>query len=209
MPYAFQIGTHASEDRLERLIADRLEPGANKEEIDARVWDLFGETWAVMFTDLSGFSRNVAEFGIIHFLQIIYETQRVLVPAIDRHDGIMLKLDGDSMIVIFRRAQSAIECGIAMQGLLKEYNKGKLRQEKILLCLGIGYGKMLHIGDDDVFGPEVNAAAKLGEDTAKAGEILVTDSVERVVQDMPTIRFEKIDVIPPGAQAAFKVIYSK
>jgi hypothetical protein len=29
-------------------------------------------------------------------------------------------------------------------------------------------------GDDDVFGAEVNAASKLGEDTAKAWEILVT-----------------------------------
>ncbi|MBW4493754.1 MAG: hypothetical protein KME26_11840 [Oscillatoria princeps RMCB-10] len=45
--------------RLEKLMAERLKPGANKEEIDARIWDLFGETWAVMFTDLSGFSRAV------------------------------------------------------------------------------------------------------------------------------------------------------
>ena len=65
--------------------AHRGAPAARRRqgEIDERIWDLFGEEWAVMFTDLSGFSRGVADFGIIHFLQIIYESQRVLIPCID------------------------------------------------------------------------------------------------------------------------------
>ena len=72
MAYRGMIGASASEDRLEKLIEDRLKPGADKDKIDNRIWDLFGESWAIMFTDLSGFSRNVAKFGIIHFLQTIY-----------------------------------------------------------------------------------------------------------------------------------------
>ena len=55
-----------SEARLWRLIAERAKPSANTHEIDARIWDLFGDDWAIMFTDLSGFSRQVAKFGIIH-----------------------------------------------------------------------------------------------------------------------------------------------
>ena len=31
--------------------------------------------WCVMATDLSGFSRGVAEYGIIHFLQTIFESE--------------------------------------------------------------------------------------------------------------------------------------
>ena len=88
MPYALRIGTGASMDRLERLIEQRLKPEADRELIDQRIWNLFGSRWAVMFTDLSGFSRQVAEFGIIHFLQVIYESQRMLVPCIEEHDGI-------------------------------------------------------------------------------------------------------------------------
>jgi len=207
MPYVFQIGTSASQDRLEKLIEERLKPSANKEQIDTRIWDLFGETWAVMFTDLSGFSRRVAEFGIIHFLQTIYESQRLLVPCIDEHDGILLKMDGDSMLIIFRRVTKAIECAIEMQRVLKEHNIGKADTEQILLCVGLGYGLMLHIGDQDVFGPEVNAASKLGEDTAEALEILVTDSVAEAAKDMPGVGFELISAIPPGAKSAFKLIY--
>ena len=62
-----------SEHRLWELIAERARPGADVKALDRRIWDLFGETWAIMFTDLSGFSRQVEKFGILHFLQIILE----------------------------------------------------------------------------------------------------------------------------------------
>ena len=97
MAFALQIRNNASQDRLEKLIEARLQPGADKEAIDRRIWDLFGEEWAIMYTDLAGFSRQVAEFGIIHFLQTIYESQKLFVPCIDRYDGILLKVEADSM----------------------------------------------------------------------------------------------------------------
>ena len=56
MPYTYNVVTGASADRLEKLIAARLEAGADKVAIDRRIWRLFGETWAVMHTDLAGFS---------------------------------------------------------------------------------------------------------------------------------------------------------
>ncbi len=207
MPIFQQIGTKASENRLEKLMSERLKAGVNKNEIDARIWDLFGETWSVMFTDLSGFSRQVEKFGIIHFLQVIYESHQLLTPCIDEHDGILLKKEGDSMLIIFRRAERAIDCAIEMQKILAEYNQSKPEEERILLCVGIGYGLILKIGDEDVFGSEVNAASKLGEDTAKAGEIFVTDSLKEVLGSRKDLTFEKIKEIPPGARGAYKLIY--
>ena len=195
-------------DRLSKLINERLEPGANKEAIDQRIWNLFGENWAVMFTDLSGFSRFVAEFGIIHFLQIIYESQRIFSPCIDDHDGVLIKMEGDSMLIIFRQPSNAVKCAIDMQRVAKKYNQDKSDAEKILLCVGIGYGKILTIGEQDVFGAEVNAASKLGEDTARPWEILVTDSVANSIQEIPDISLEKIDFVPPGATGSLKLIYN-
>ena len=146
------INSGASEDRLEKLIGERLQPGADKKKIDERIWDLFGETWCVMFTDLSGFSRGVAKFGIIHFLQTIHESERILIPIIEDNDGILIKVEGDSFLVIFRNVRKAIQCAITMQRTLKTYNTDKADEEKVLLCVGLGYGKMLRIGDSDVFG---------------------------------------------------------
>jgi adenylate cyclase len=194
-------------DRLEKLMKERLQPGADKAAIDARIWDLFGETWVVMFTDLSGFSRSVQEFGIIHFLQIIYESQRLFIPYIDKYDGILVKVEGDSMLVIFRQPTKAVSCAIEMQRAAKAYNEDKPDTEKILLCVGIGYGRILNLGDYDVFGAEVNAACKLGEDTADSWEILITPSVAECIHEMPTLSVDKLEYVPPGAEGAFKLIY--
>jgi class 3 adenylate cyclase len=203
MTYARNVGLSASEDRLEKLIAERLRPGADKAQIDARIWDLFGEEWAVMFTDLSGFSSGVASFGIIHFLQVIYESQRLLIPCIDAHDGILLKLEGDSMLVIFRNVAKAIECACAMQQACRDYSATREETEQVRLCVGLGFGRVLRIGDRDVFGSEVNAAAKLGEDIAEAGEILVTEAVRNATAGRH--EFEPIAQVPPGASAAFRL----
>jgi adenylate cyclase len=205
MSFKKSILNSASEDRLEKLIASRLEEGADKELIDKRIWDLFGEEWCVMATDLSGFSRHVAKFGIIHFLQTIYESERLLIPVIESHDGILLKKEGDSFLVIFRNVPKAIGAALEMQSILKTYNGDKVDEEKVLLCVGLGYGKMLRIGDEDVFGAEVNASSKLGEDTARADEILVTEEVVKQCGGMD-ISFEEITEIPPGAQKAYRVV---
>jgi len=206
MTYAHNIGLSASEDRLEKLINERLQAGSDKAAIDQRIWDLFGEEWAVMFTDLAGFSSGVASFGIIHFLQIIQESQRLLIPCIDDFDGILLKMDGDSMLVIFRNVSKAIDCAVAMQQLCATYNSSHEDNEHLRLCVGLGFGHLLRIGDRDVYGSEVNAAAKLGEDIAVENEILVTADVREAVQS--AYRFEQIATIPPGAKAAFRLLWT-
>lgn len=206
MAYRRVIGVGASEDRLENLIQERIKPGADKERIDRRIWDLFGEEWCVMFTDLSGFSRGVAKFGIIHFLQTIYESERLLIPVIEDHDGILLKAEGDSLLVIFRNVVKALQCALEMQKVLISYNADKADEEKILLCVGLGWGMVLRIGDMDVFGSEVNAASKLGEDMAGPWEILVTGAVREKAKEESGLDFIKLDEAPPGADAAYRVL---
>ena len=206
-----EVGIHASQERLGKLLSERLAPGADRTAIDARIWNLFGETWAVMFTDLSGFSRHVAEFGIVHFLQVIYEAQRIFTPCVDKNDGILLKVEGDSMLIIFRTVASALQCAIDMQRTAKRYNADKPQEEHILQCIGLGYGPLLCIGDDDVFGREVNAASKLGEDIAQPWEILVTESVQAAAAstatEIPGLQFQPIADIPPGANSAARLLY--
>lgn len=200
-----RVGSCASLERLEKLLTERLTPGADKQAIDERIWGMFGEEWAVMFTDLSGFSRQVAEFGIIHFLQTIYEAERIFCPCIDRYDGILLKMEGDSMLVIFRSARKSVECAIAMQQATKAYNADRADTEKILLCVGLGFGKMLRLGDEDVFGAEVNAASKLGEDTAKAWDILATGALVAAAGKLDGVAMDLLPDAPPGADAAYRL----
>jgi class 3 adenylate cyclase len=196
-----------SETRLWQLIEERCRDGADKDAIDRRIWDLFGEDWAVMFTDLSGFSRAVAAFGIIHFLQVIHEHKRLLLPIVAEHDGILIKVEADSFMIIFKRASRALECAIAMQRACAEHNTRRMPEEKVLLCVGIGHGRILRIGDLDVYGQEVNAASKLGEDTAKANEILVTAAARQAIGETAQVGYEALDVAVPGSDVNFRVKY--
>jgi len=193
-----QLGRSAA--RLWKLIEERAAKDADVEAIDQRIWDLFGEDWAVMMTDLSGFSRNVAEFGILHFLQVIWEHRRLLLPIVERHGGLLVKSDGDSLLLLFRRPQAAVDCAFAMQRACAQVNLRRRPEDQILLCLGIGYGRVLRIGDEDVWGREVNAASKLGEDTAKANEILVTAAVREAVETGDEYAFEPIGAVTGSEQ---------
>lgn len=200
-----------SELRLWQLVAQRRRPGADTAAIDARIWDLFGETWSVMFTDLAGFSRQVAKFGIIHFLQVIHEQKEILLPVVAANDGILIKVEADSFMIIFKRPQRAVECALQMQRVCAKANLGRAPEDQVLLCVGIGYGRILRIGDSDVWGTEVNAASKLGEDVAKAEEILVSQAVrDHLVEcgDYPAAVFTPLDGDFPGTSGAFSLRYT-
>ena len=209
MSYHTKTIMQNSEGRLYDLIAQRLLPDTNKIEIDQRIWDLFGEEWCVMMTDLAGFSRQVAEYGIIHFLQTIYESERLLLPVIEQHEGFLLKTDGDSLLVIFRKPQKALQCALVMQQVLIPYNEAKLEQERVHLCIGLGFGKILRVGNTEVFGAEVNAACKLGEDLAKQGETLVTGAFQQACAEFVGATYQKLEHAPAGTNSAYKVIFSK
>ena len=208
MSFIRQIISRASSDRLELLIEERLNPKADKASIDRRIWNLFGEKWAVLYTDLSGFSRNVAEFGIIHFLQTIYESHRLLVPVIQHGNGILLKTEGDSLMVTYRSVDDAVRSAIAMQNCCQNHSANLPPADKVLLCIGIGYGDVLRIGDQDVYGAEVNSACKLGEDTAKAHEILITGAVAEAVKLPKNARLEPFTDVPAGIGTAFRLNYA-
>ena len=197
----------ASEARLWRLVEERTKLGANTEVIDRRIWDMFGEEWAIMFTDLSGFSRQVAKFGIIHFLQIIFEHKQLLLPIVDAHDGILVKIEADSFMILFKQPARALECGIAMQRMCQTVNQRRPAEEQIVLCLGIGFGKILKIGDADVYGFEVNLASKLGEDIAKGHEILVTPAARTQIGEYSGVTFDEYNVDYVNEHLCFRVGY--
>ncbi len=200
-----QLTSKHAQTHLYALIQSRLLPNANKVAIDEEIWQLFGEEWCVMFTDLVGFSRLVAEFGIIHFLQTIYESERLLFPVITKHHGFLLKTEGDSMMVLFKQPQQAIACSLEMQEVLQNYNLSRESKEKVLLCIGLGFGKMLRVGEDDVYGAEVNAASKLGEESAKQGEILVTEAVMKQSTSLNNLHFEPLENMPKWLGAAYRL----
>lgn len=108
--------------------------------------------------------------------------------------------------MIFRKPQKALQCALVMQQILISYNEVKLEQERVHLCVGLGFGKILRGGNTEVFGAEVNAACKLGEDVAKQGETLVTGAFQQACADFTGVTYQKLEHVPAGANSAYKVV---
>lgn len=179
-----------SEILLARLIEERLTPGVDVAEIDQRIRGLFEEEWCVVFADMAGFSRHSAANGIIPFLCLVHELRRLARPVIESHTGHLLKMVGDGFLVVFRRPPDALACLLELNRTLAQHNAAQPSERQIELCAGLGFGRMLKIGDEDVWGVEVNRAARLGEDLAKSYEILCTDDARAALLHTPGIDFE-------------------
>ena len=166
----------ADSDELAAFLTQRRRPSADRAAIDKAIYQRFGRTQAVMFTDLVGFSRVVEAFGIVHFLQLIQESEESFLPLIVQNGGTCLKKEGDSLLVVFDQAAQALATARAMVAATVAANPGRSPEERIEVCIGLGYGTVLRIDDHEVWGAEVNASSKLGEELARGGEILATDT---------------------------------
>jgi adenylate cyclase len=173
----------ADSDELAKLLTARRLPGADRTAIDAAIWVRFGRTQAVMFTDLVGFSRVVEAFGILHFLQLIQESEALFLPLVSAHGGTCLKREGDSLLAVFGTPADALATARAMVAATHAANPGRNPEDRIEVCIGLGYGQVLRVDDDEVWGAEVNAASKLGEEMARGGEVLVTENFRLAVPD--------------------------
>jgi class 3 adenylate cyclase len=140
-------------------------------------------------------------------LQVIHEHKKLLFPIVDREGGVAVKIIGDSLLITFRRVDSALRAMIAAQRACQAYSRHRVENERIHLSVGIGFGPILRVGDTEVFGEEVNAASKLGEDIATAGEILLTEGAREALGAMPDVEFEPIDVTLPSSQRNYRVRY--
>jgi len=191
---------------LWELIERRL-AGGDHEAIDREIWDRFGGDWTILSTDLAGFSRQVAQFGIIHFLQTIHEQVRVLMPIVESHGGLLVKTEADSMLILFSSAPAALRSALAMQAACVALSRERAPEDKVLLCVGIGHGKLLKVGDHEVFGHEVNLSSKLGEDTAAAHEILATPTAHAAFGEVEGVTWEQLRAEYAGETVYWRARY--
>jgi adenylate cyclase len=143
--------------------------------IKKAVWDRFGTHGATFISDMANFSSTSRSLGICHFLKMIYRARKLIAPIIEANNGQTLKFDADNCYAYFADASDAISASFDINAELFSLNQKHEVQEHIYLSVGIDYGELLLVGDEDFFGDPVNTASKLGEDLAVKGETLVTE----------------------------------
>jgi len=145
---------------------------------------------AVLFADVEGYSRLMLadEAGTLQkFRHLIDELVR---PLLSEHAGRLVKTTGDGFIAEFSSAIAAVECAVAIQNASKAQQEQDPGHETLNLRIGINAGEIL-VESDDIFGTEVNIAARL-ERLAGAGEVVISDSVHGFVRRQPGLLFDAL-----------------
>jgi len=182
-----------SSEALAELLEERQRAGADKEDIDRRILSLFGETWCVVFTGLASSERRSASTAIITFLAHVHELDKICTPIVQKNCGFTLKKTAGSSMIIFRDPKAALRTCIEMQQTLAAHNRHARAEDHLLLGCGLGFGPCIKLGDDDIFGVEVNLAAWLGEAVAGPYEVLLTEAALRAVGRLEGVRVEKLE----------------
>jgi len=167
-----------SRQALGQLLNDMISFPERRAEIAQNIEDTFGQCKAVMVLDMSGFSRTTQQHGIISFLLMIHQMQLICRPCVEQHGGLVIKTDADNLFCLFDKVGEAVKASQEIITRLNAVNTVLPADRLLYVAFGIGYGKILNIGDEDVFGDEMNLACKLGEDIAEKGEILLTPAAK-------------------------------
>jgi class 3 adenylate cyclase len=167
-----------SRQALSRLLNDMIGFPERLAEIAETIENTFGQSRAVLVLDMSGFSRTTQQYGIISFLLMIHQMQMICRPCIEEHNGIVIKGEADNLFCLFDTVQDAVKASREIITRLNAVNMILPADRRLYVAFGIGYGKILNIGNEDIFGDEMNLACKLGEDIAEREEILLTPAAK-------------------------------
>jgi len=159
---------------LRSLLSERNQNPSRAARIDAEIREAFERMVAILVLDMSGFSRLTAKHGIIHYLAMIEQMEATVRPAVKANHGQVIKQEADNLFAIFGNPADAMEGALDIFRAFDAVNSVLPDERDIYGAIGIGYGETLVVGDEDLFGPEMNFASKLGEDIAVKKQILLT-----------------------------------
>ena len=184
--------------RLEKLLKEYNEYPEKQTALDAQIHAEFCKLVSIMVLDSCGFSRTVRQHGIVNYLARLERLGRMVVPIIESHGGRVLRIEADNIFALFVNPEAATRCAMEVQQHIEIANEPLPAASEIYVAIGIGFGRVLLVGDDDAWGDEMNIACKLGEDLAERGEILLTAAAHEAIQDADWVKFSDWSVSISG-----------
>jgi adenylate cyclase len=109
-------------------------------------------------------------------------------PKISEHQGRIVKLTGDGMLVEFPSVVNAVACAAELQRGIRKRNAGGPQDQRIEFRIGVNVGDVIVQGED-IFGDGVNVAARL-ESIATPGGITISGPVRDHIGNRLDLAFE-------------------
>ena len=145
---------------------------------------------AILAADVVGYSRLMGanESGTLAALESLRND--FINPKISQHQGRIVKLTGDGMLVEFPSVVNAVACATELQRSLRHRNADASQDHRIEFRIGVNVGDVIAQGED-IFGDGVNVAARL-EGVAPVGGIAVSQSVRDHIGKRLDLVFEDL-----------------
>ena len=143
---------------------------------------------AIMAADVVGYSRLMGANEVGTLTALKEHRGELIDPKIQEHQGRIVKLTGDGMLVEFPSVVNAVECATTIQREMRERNAPIAEDRRIEFRVGINLGDVI-VDDDDIFGDGVNVASRI-ESVAKPGGVSVSSSVRENVGNKLDLIFE-------------------
>lgn len=173
-------------------------PAAQREAGERRLRERFEVERAVLALDMSQFSLSVRRSGIVFHLCQIRRVQRIALPIVAAWRGELVKCEADNILATFASPDDAVESALAIDAALAGSGEGSPLGAPLTAGIGIDFGRFLLIPGKDAFGDAVNMAHKLGEDVARANEVLVTEAVKGRLASTHTFLAEPVSLSISG-----------
>ena len=139
---------------------------------------------AILVADVVGYTRMMSADDSGTLATLKHHREMLFNPAVESHNGRIVKLIGDGTLVEFASAVDAVSCGLTIQRNMHAQAKSG---NNLTLRIGISLGDVI-IDGDDIYGDGVNIAARL-EALAKPGGICIGSIVHESVVNRVDARF--------------------
>ena len=142
---------------------------------------------AILVADVVGYTRMVAddEDGT---LSAHRAHRNAIDPLILNHGGRIVKGTGDGVLVEFASATSAVRAAVEIQDLMRARNDEIPESRRMDFRIGINLGDLVIDETGDVFGNDVNIAARI-EALATPGGVSITNAVYEAVTGKVDVEF--------------------
>jgi adenylate cyclase len=143
---------------------------------------------AILAVDVVGYSRLMGanESGTLAALDALRTD--FVNPKISEHQGRIVKLTGDGMLVEFPSVVNAVACAAELQRGIRKQNASTPQDQRIEFRMGVNVGDVIVQGED-IFGDGVNVAARL-ESIATPGGITISGPVRDHIGNRLDLAFE-------------------
>jgi class 3 adenylate cyclase len=141
----------------------------------------FGSTVTIFFSDIRGFTEYTDRHGDEAAYRMLRIHNSLVQEQFALYRGHVVKTQGDSFMVSFESARTAVTCAIAIQKSVRDANRDQVGPG-IQVGIGINTGEPVREGAD-FFGGTVNLASRICA-VAAPGQILVSETVRAVTGKM-------------------------